>query len=144
MLFLYAFKGTHPKTGRQWRFLQGINLSYLPRNIRKTFITEWAQVLRRTNGNVKMTWSIVKQRYGWMSFATRRYFYTPSYYISDLKELPLDNIEAIVTGTWAKDYSKKLKTALKQRFSAAWRQRSKTKKKAKESGRQYGVFGKKV
>jgi hypothetical protein len=143
-IFLYAFRGTHPKTGREWRFLQCINLAYLPRSMRKAFITEWAQVLRKMNGNVKLTWNIVEQRYGWIKFATRRYFYTPSYYISDIEELPLSDLESIVTGTWAKDYSKKLRIALMQKFSSAWKQRNITKKKAKKVGKEYGFFGKKV
>jgi len=41
IIFISAIKGIHPNTGHQWRLIQGINLNYIPRTIRKRFVETW-------------------------------------------------------------------------------------------------------
>ena len=61
IILMYSLEGNHPNTGHQWRFLQGINLSYLPRSMRRAFANEWVRVFERTNGNVRFTFAQPKQ-----------------------------------------------------------------------------------
>jgi len=108
VIFMYFFQGTHQHTGRQWRFFQAINLSYVPRAIRRRFVRDWsAQMTKRPD--VKFTWMKVKSRYPQIQNAVRRYFYDPAYYISGAKEIPMDDVETIVVSTWSKDFSRKVK-----------------------------------
>ena len=106
-IILYALEGIS-HTGHQFRFFQGINFTYIPRNIRKQFAKEWKEVMKKSNGNVKFTWEKVKRRYPQLKVAIRRYFFKPSYYITKLVEIPLDDIEKVVISTWSKDFSKKI------------------------------------
>jgi hypothetical protein len=113
VVLLYKFSGTHPNTGRQWRFIQCINLNYIQRNVRKNFVLNWKEELIRRNGNVFLTWETIKRRFPNVanSNAIRRYFYSPSYYIQDPEYIELDNVEDAVISSWHKDFSKKLKKA---------------------------------
>ena len=113
---MYSFSGTHPKTGRQWRFCQGVNLNYLPRSQRKRFVKEWVKVLKRTKGDMKLTWRIVKTYYPFMDIAVRRYFYSPTYYIKNLKEVPFDDLEKAVVGSFHKDFSKQALRGLASKY----------------------------
>jgi hypothetical protein len=139
IIFMYAFAGTHPSTGRQWRFIQAINFTYVPRSMRKAFANEWINIFERSNGNVKFTWNKVKSKYPYLKHAIRRYFYTPGYYISDLNHIPFENMEEVIVSTWSKDFSKKLKVSLFSKFSKALKNRRKITKQAKKSKR--GFFG---
>ena len=134
---MYAFSGTHPKTGRQWRFVQMINFTYLPRTMRRSFALEWVQVFERSNGNVKFTWDVVKRKYPFMKHAIRRYFYSPNYYISKLKEVPFEDMEKVIVSTWSRDFSKKLKVSLFSKFSSALKGRRKIKKQAAKNKKKY-------
>jgi len=103
-IFLYWVSGNHPTTKRQWRFMQCINLHYISRSYRKEFVEHWGEILYRTR-NLKMTWNTVKRRFPEMEFATRRYFYSPSYYVKGLRAIPLEDLEKEVVGSLVKDYS---------------------------------------
>lgn len=118
---MYAFSGTHPKTGRQWRFIQGINMTYIPRAQRKAFVNLWLKTMLQTNGNAKFTWDLVQRRYPYLRNAVRRYFYSPNYYITKLQEIPLDeeSWNKAVVSTWSKDFSKKVKVSLMSKFKKA-------------------------
>jgi len=125
IIFMYAFSGTHPKTNRQWRFIQAINLTYISRVSRKAFANDWVQTLRRHNGNVRFTWQTVQRKYPYMEKAVRRYFYSPNYYISKLKEIPYDdNFEKNIISTFSKDFSKKVKVSLVQKFRSLFGRRT--------------------
>ena len=126
-IYMYSFSGTHPTTGRQWRFHQGINFTYLPRSVRKQFIREWMRILQNTK-NPRFTWETVKRRYPYLQHAVRRYFYSPNYYITKLKEIPFEDVEKVVISTWAKDFSKKVKTSLISKFRKVMRNRRKRNK----------------
>jgi hypothetical protein len=113
---MYALEGIHPNTGHQWRFFQAINFTYIPRSQRMMFAKEWKIIFERTNGNVRLTWELVKKRYPFMQNAVRRYFFKPNYYITSLKEIPFDNMEKYIISTWSKDFSKKVKSSLINKF----------------------------
>ena len=128
---MYAFSGTHPSTGRQWRFIQAINFTYVPRSMRKAFANEWVRVFERTNGNVRFTWDIVKRKYPYLKHAVRRYFYSPTYYISKLQSIPFEDMENVIISTWSKDFSKKLKVSLYSKFSSALKNRRNIKRQSR-------------
>jgi hypothetical protein len=123
VIMMYALDGTHPNTGHQWRFFQAINFTYIPRTMRRTFAAEWTRVLERNQGDVKFTWEVVQRRYPYLKGAVRRYFFKPTYFIKDLKEIPFDMMEDVIVSTWSKDFSKKLKTSLLGKFRRAMRGR---------------------
>lgn len=115
IIFMHWFSGTHPNTGRQWRFFQGINFTYIPRAVRKRFIKEWMEVLER-NPNIIFSYRRVKSRYPWLKIAVRRYQYDPATYIRGLEEIPLEDVPSEVIQTWKKDFSKKIVTAIRSKF----------------------------
>ena len=114
-LHMYAFSGTHPNTGRQFRFIQGINLTYVPRQMRKQFASEWVNTVSKSK-NLKFTYEKLKARFPYMKIAIRRYFYSPKYYIKNLREIPLENMEKVIIGSWSKDFSKKAMIALVKKY----------------------------
>jgi hypothetical protein len=130
IILMYALDGIHPTTGHQWRFFQAINFTYIPRSVRKRFLLEWKRVLSNTQ-NPKFTWELIKRKYPWLKIATRRYFFKPNYYIKDLKEIPFDQIDKVIISTWSKDFSKKVKTSLINKFRSVLRNRGTSKKKKK-------------
>jgi hypothetical protein len=138
IIFMYAIEGINPSTGHQWRLIQAVNFSYLPRAVRRQFAQIWTEVFRRTNGNTRFTYNILKQRFPYMDIAIRRYMLKPTYYISKLKEVPFDNMEKAITGTWQKDFSKSVKVALLQKFRTATKGHKDVKKKARERARFFG------
>lgn len=139
IILMYALEGTNPNTGHQWRFLQGVNLSYLPRSMRKVFAREWVNVFQRTNGNVIFTYEIMQRRFPYMSHAIRRYFTKPNYYISDLREIPFENMEEAIVSTWSKDFSRKIKISLLQKFQSAMQGRREVKRKAERNLDKYRI-----
>jgi hypothetical protein len=133
-IYMYSYSGTHPTTNRQWRFHQGINMTYIPRSVRRQFAREWISILRSTN-NPKFTWEKVSARYPYLKNAVRRYFYSPTYYISNLKEINFEDFEKVVVSTWSKDFSKKVKTSLIGKFRRVMRGRRQFKKTGRFPGR---------
>jgi len=123
VIMMYALDGTHPNTKHQWRFFQAINFTYIPRTMRRTFAAEWTRIFEANNGNVRFTWEMVQRRYPYLKGAVRRYFFKPTYFIKDLKEVPFDQMEDIIVSTWSKDFSKKLKISLLSKFRRAMRGR---------------------
>ena len=107
--------------------------------MRKAFANEWKTVFERTNGNVRFTWEIVQRRYPYMKHAIRRYMIKPSYYISKLQEIPFDNMEQAIISTWSKDFSKKVKLSMLQKFRSAMSGRKEIKKKARDNLNKYRV-----
>jgi len=118
LIVMYRLSGINPSTGHQWRFIQGINMTYIPRAIRKQFAQHWARELERTNGNIEFTWDLVQNRYPYLEKAVRRYFYKPSYYIKNVKAIPFDEMESVIVSTWSKDFSKKVRVTLAQKYRA--------------------------
>lgn len=118
VIMMYSLEGTNPNTGHQWRFFQAINFSYLPRASRRQFARDWTRILQQTR-NPRFTWELCKRRYPYIKHAIRRYFIKPTYYISQLKEIPFDDMEDAIVSTWSKDFSKKIKTAVLQKFRTA-------------------------
>lgn len=132
VVMLYALEGTHPNTGHQWRFFEAINFAYVPRAQRRRFAHDWVNILRQHRGNTRFTWEMVKSRYPYLEGAVRRYFFKPKYYIQNLREVPLDDVEMAIVSTWNKDFSKRAMMALASKY----------KKAAKFMGRRLGsVFG---
>lgn len=127
IILMYAFSGTHPTTGNQWRFFQGINFTYIPRPYRKRFAQAWVREWQRTNGNVQLTWGTVENEFPFMRSAVRRYFYQPTYYIQKPKEIPLEDMEKVIVSTWSKDFSKKIKTDLLNKYKRAMKGATKNK-----------------
>jgi hypothetical protein len=83
-------------------------------------------------GDVKFTWQKVQARWPYLERAVRRYFFKPSYYMKNLKEIPFDQIEKVVISTWSKDFSKKITIALIGKFKKAMKFRLGRKKKKKK------------
>lgn len=127
---MYSFSGTHPGSGRQWRFFQSLNLTYVARSERRRFANDWMRIFTTTK-NTKLTWDIVKRKYPYIKHAVRRYFYTPDYYITKLREIPFDQMEAAIVSTWSKDFSKKIKSSLFNKFRSIFRNREEFKKTGK-------------
>ncbi len=115
ILLMYAFSGTHPETNHEWTFFQGINFTYIPRADRRQFVAAWMNEWERTKGNFELTWNTILIKFPYMKNAVRRYFYSPNYYIQNPKEIPLEDIEDVVVSTWSRDFSKKVKTSLRQK-----------------------------
>jgi hypothetical protein len=113
---MYSIEGTHPNTGHQWRILQAINFTYIPRGIRKRFMDIWLKELQRSR-NIKFTWQKVLTRYPFLKIGVRRYFFTPTYYIKSLEEIPLDQVEKAVVSTYGKDFAKKIRTAILSKWA---------------------------
>jgi len=116
VIMLYALDGIHPNTGHQWRFFQAINFTYVPRAMRRQFAKDWVREFNRKNGNIRLTWEVIKVRYPYLQHAVRRYFFKPNYYISDLKEVPFEDMEKMIVSTWSKDFSRKIRTSLLSKF----------------------------
>lgn len=120
IIYMYAFSGTHPRTGREWRFIQAINFTYVPRAQRRLFITTWQSIVGNIStfrrGNLRFTWDQVLRKYPYLKPAVRRYFYTPSYYIKTPQEIPFADWEKAVVSTMTKDFSKKVKASLINKF----------------------------
>ena len=130
IIFMYFFKGTHENTGREWRFFQAINFTYIPRADRKRFAQKWISTMSKTN-NPKFTWVICKARFPYLQNAVRRYFYDPEYYIKNMKEIPFEDIEKAIVSTYSKDFSKKVKSFLINKFRNVMRNRRQYQKTGK-------------
>lgn len=124
---MYSIEGLHPNTAHQWRILQCINFTYIPKAVRKRFLDLWLIELRKGT-DIRFTWERVISRYPWLRNATRRYFFKPNYYITNLEEIPIEKVEKEVISTWNKDFSKKIKTAIFKKFRTAIANRFKSKK----------------
>lgn len=134
IIFMYSIEGIHPNTGHQWRIIQAINFTYIPRGMRKRFLKQWMKELAKPT-DVRFTWKKVQARWPFLERAVRRYFFKPSYYIQKLEEIPEDQVEKAVISTWSKDFSKKVTTALLGKFKKAMKARNRKKKKPKRKKR---------
>ena len=104
--------------------MQAINFTYVSRTVRKRFVNDWKAYMEKTN-NPKFTWEKVKAKYPQIQHAVRRYLYKPNYRITKLKEIPYDQIDKVVISTWHRDYSKKIKSSLLNKFRRIMRRRAK-------------------
>jgi len=118
LILLYRIRGYHPTTGHEWRVIQGINLSYVPRTFRKIFAATWVNEYEYTNGNTQFTWERVKRQFPYIEMGIRRYMYKPTYYIQNPEEVPYEMLEDVIIDTWAKDFSKKVKIDLMRKYNA--------------------------
>lgn len=118
-----SIEGNHQNTGHQWRLFQCINFTYIPRGIRKRFLKIWLKELDK-GINPRFTWRKVVAKYPYLKPAIRRYFFKPNYYIRNLEEIPLDEVEKVVVSTLSKDFSKKITTALLSKFRKAIKART--------------------
>lgn len=137
IIFMYAYSGYHPNTGRQWRFFQAINFSYIPRNVRKRFMKTYLEAREKRGGKMEFVWDDVKTKYPWLKIAVRRYFYSPSTYITTPREIPFDEAERVIVSTWQKDFSKKIITTLRSKFRKRKIAKGKTRKKKVVSEKRY-------
>lgn len=117
LILMYRIRGTHPNTGHQWRLIQGINLSYIPRSGRRLFAMTWVNEYERTEGNTVLTWQRVQRQFPYLEFGVRRYLTKPNYYIQRPYEIPFENLEDAIIDTWSKDFSKKIKIDLMKKFN---------------------------
>lgn len=109
--------GYHPNTGHEHHYLSAINFTYVPRQHRKAFARIWKTEFERNNGNVEFIWPLVQARFPYLEHAVRRYWYKPRYMLTNIKHIPLENIEEVVVSTWSKDFSKKLRTDLARKYT---------------------------
>lgn len=134
---MYALEGINTRadgTKHQWRFFQAINFTYVPRADRKRFAQMWMTEFTRSK-NVRFTWQKVQRRFPYLQHAVRRYFFRPGYYIRDLEEIPFEDWEKAVVSTWSKDFSKKVKASLINKFRRVLRNRKVFKKTLKHPRR---------
>lgn len=110
-IFLYATSGYHPNTKHEHHYLQAINLNYISRAFRKSFVKDWLENFNR-NQNTRLTYTLMKSRYSYVDGYTRRYFYKPRYYLKNLTYIPPEKIEEEVVGSLIRDYSKALHRSL--------------------------------
>lgn len=133
IILINSYSGINPSTGHEWHFIQGINFTYIPRAQRRQFANTWIQEWERTRGNFNFTWERVLRDFPYLKGAVRRYFYKPSYYIQNPIEVPMEDIDKVVVSTWSKDFSKKLRVNLVDKFRRATKNVNK--------GRRTGFFG---
>jgi hypothetical protein len=123
ILFIHKVSGTHPRTGNEWRHIQAINFTYIPRAFRRLFATTWISMVGNAStfkrGNMSVNWPLILQRFPYLKNATRRYFWKPPYYIHNIREVPFDEWEKEIMSTMSKDFSKKVRGALKQKYKKA-------------------------
>lgn len=125
-IFINAVKGFNPETGHQHRYIQAINFNYIPVKVRKRFLNDWIKSYNE-NGNLIFTWKRIVKRYPYIKFAIRRYFYTPTYYISDIEEVPEEVIRDVVEKNLYKDFSKRVQMALASKLKNSKKPRTKRK-----------------
>jgi len=116
IILMGRYTGTHPNTGHQWRLIQGINFTYIPRSHRRLFAMQWVNTMERTGGDVRFTWNDVKRQFPYLKFGIRRYVLKPSYRIQKPIEIPMEDMEDAIIDTWSKDFSKKIKVDMVQKF----------------------------
>lgn len=114
-LHMYVITGTHPNTGKSWNLMEGINMTYLPRQMRKQFAKEWVEQVSGSR-NLRFTYEKMKARYPWMKIAIRRYLLSPKRYVSKIRQIPLENMEQVIVGSWSKDFSKRALISLVSRY----------------------------
>ena len=119
VIFMSAISGVNENTGHQWRLIQAINFTYIPRAVRKRFFKVWMKELEKPPKKKKFTWEKIIARYPYLKPAIRRYQFMPKYYINHAKEIPLDEAEKAVIGTLPRDFSKKAAMALRKKKRAA-------------------------
>lgn len=111
ILFINAIKGLHPNTGHQWRLIQGINMSYIPRKDRKRFIEVWKNEMKK-GSSMDITWKKIKSKYPYIQYGIRRYMLKPTYYMRNLRWISPEDWEKEVIKSWHKDFSSSLKRAI--------------------------------
>jgi hypothetical protein len=134
-MHFYSVLGIHPNTGHQHRYNTGINFTYIPRTIRRAFANIWLKEYEKSKGNMNFTWERVQQQFPYLEGAVRRYMLKPVYYIQNAREVSFENMEDVIVSTWNKDFSKKLRTDLKQKFRRATGNAEKNNKKTGLWGR---------
>ena len=121
IIFINAIEGIHENTGHQWRIIQAINLSYVPRKDRIRFVEDW-QLYSEKAHDIKFTWKLIERKYPYIKFAIRRYFTKPVYYINNLRILDTqEKIRKEVISSLAKDFSKKIKIELLKKIKKNYR-----------------------
>lgn len=111
-----SIEGYHQNTGHEWHLFQCINFTYLPRNMRRRFLNKWLKELDKP-GQIKFRWKKeILPKYPYLKPAIRRYLFKPTYYIKNLQEIPLSEVEKVVISTFPRDFSKKITTILSSPF----------------------------
>lgn len=136
IILFYRITGINPNTGHQWRLIQGVNLNYIPRSHRRLFVNQWMFAYEQSNGDIKFTYNDMKRRYPWLRYGIRRYLTKPNRYIQNPVEIPFDNVEEAVISTYNKDFSRKLKQDLVDKYR---RVKDRVEKHNKKTNR--GLFG---
>ena len=133
IILMGRYLGIHPNTGHQWRLIQAINLNYIPRSHRKLFALQWKNHMEFSNGDVVFTWDKVKRQFPYLRFGIRRYVLRPTYRIQNPIEIPFDDMDDAIIDTWSKDFSKKIKIDMAQKFQRIKKFQKLHKKKVKKS-----------
>ena len=134
IIFMHSIEGFNLKANgkiHQWRIIQALNFTYIPKAARIRFLKIWLDELEKP-GNIKFHWQKVLSKYPYLKRGIRRYFFKPDYYIKNLKEVPFDKIEKVVISSFSRDFSKKITIALRSKFKKAMKFRLSLKKKKKK------------
>lgn len=120
ILYMNSHYGVYPNTGHLHRYIQGINIHYLPKHLRLPFYEKWTKLNRNerwTKKNFQTFYSHLIKDIPNIDFCIRRYFYRPNEYITSLvpmhQDLLIDyltnplkaiakawNIKQVVTLAW--------------------------------------------
>jgi len=118
ILLMYEVKGIHPRTKHYHSYLQGWNLSYIPKKLRRAAVEQFMRMAARKRPEVAFSgWKYDAHRkhirIGWkwfpayMELAIRRYLTAPPGHIKGLKEIPFEYIETALMDIEHKDYFRK-------------------------------------
>ena len=113
VIFVNKVEGMHPKTMHYHRYIQAINLNYLPKSVRNQFAKDWLEDIDKTK-HPKLTWQKLKSKYGYVvnEKIFRRYFFKPAYYLKGIIRVPRDKLESEISTNWHKDFSIKARIKL--------------------------------
>lgn len=146
IILMHFIDGTHENSGHQWRLIQAINFTYVPRAMRKRFLKVWLKEMDKPGmdkpGALKFTWQKVLAKYPYIKMGIRRYQYKPQY-MTNLEEIPLERIEREVIKSLSKDFSKKIATRIRGAFFKRKKQREKVhRQKQREKKKQIDKMNK--
>ncbi len=116
IILMYRVHGINPNTGHMHNYIQGINFTYIPRSHRMLFGMQWQNAMERTRGNATFSWELVKRQFPYLRYGIRRYLLTPNYRIQNPIGIQINDMEDAITDTWSKDFSKKVRVDMVNKY----------------------------
>lgn len=106
IVFMYLVQGIHPTSGHYHNYIQAVNLSYIPKKLRATWVKRWIDT--HWNPRTQTAREGIRLDYyrdidSYLHVAVRRYFIKGGNIIKP-KDIPFDVIDAKLAGISGKDY----------------------------------------